>query len=452
MVQRVINNPHANAPLIVPTLVVRNTPKLTLDDNIRTNAARDLPWLNVRDAHSIPAVIVGGGPSLADHVDDIRAAQQAGATVYALNAASLWLNRRGIVPDYQVVVDAQASCLAFVDTGARGHLFASQVHPSVMDAVPNPIVWHLGGEGVEDLFPAERVRRGGYSLVGGGAAVGTCAACLAFILGHRTLDFYGVDSSNRDGATHAYGQAMNAFIPNVEVEWAGKTFSSSVAMKAQAEWFMILGRQIESAGASVRLHGDGLLPTMWNTPPEHLTERDKYRIMWQSDQYRAYSPGEVIVDSFIDLVRPDDLVIDFGCGTGRAALRMAERGIPVFCIDFADNCRDDAAIPLPFLEWDLTKPCHLRAPYGYCTDVLEHIPPDQVETVVSNIMASARTVFFQISTVPDAFGALINQRLHLTVEPHEWWAQTFARLGFAVTWQSDLGAQSQFVVKRGSHA
>jgi hypothetical protein len=78
---------------------------------------------------------------------------------------------------------------------------------------------------------------------------------------------------------------------------------------------------------------------------------------------------------------------------------------------------------------------------------MEHIPPDQVETVIRNIMTSAGTVFFQIATVPDKFGAVIGQRLHLTVKPHEWWAELFIRLGFAVAWQADNGTQSQFVIK-----
>jgi hypothetical protein len=62
---------------------------------------------------------------------------------------------------------------------------------------------------------------------------------------------------------------------------------------------------------------------------------------------------------------------------------------------------------LPFLEWDLSLPCPLRAPYGYCCDVMEHIPPDQVDAVLSNIKDSAETVVFRIEYEPDVMGKLI---------------------------------------------
>lgn len=451
VVQQVVNNPHAHAPLIIPTLVVRNTPQRRLDDNVRANAARDdLTWLSLVEPHDGVAVIVGGGPSAADHVDDIRAQQQAGATIYALNAASLWLNRRGIVPDYQIIVDAQPTSIEFVDHAAKGHLFGSQVCPSVMSAVRDPIVWHLGSETVESLFPPERVKRGGYTLVGGGAAVGTSAICIAFVMGYRRIDCYGLDSSNRGEETHAYGQPLNKLIPAVDVQWAGKTYRSSVAMKAHAEWFAIIGRKMQAEGCALSVHGDGLLPAMWNTPAADLTERDVYRLLWQSDVYRQYSPGAELVDMFCEAMKPDSMVIDFGCGTGRAALELSRRGVPVFCVDFADNCRDDDAMPLPFLEWDLTQPCHLRAEFGLCTDVMEHIAPDDVDAVITNIMASARQVLFSVSTVDDALGAMVGRALHLTVKPAQWWIDRFTALGHTVAGTIVLPDRVHISVTRGS--
>jgi hypothetical protein len=176
--------------------------------------------------------------------------------------------------------------------------------------------------------------------------------------------------------------------------------------------------------------------------------------MWSVAGYRQFSPGEEAAQTFLDVVKPDGLVIDFGSGTGRGALAISKAGHDVFMLDFASNCRDNETLHLPFLEHDLTEPCALRAPYGYCTDVMEHIPPAQVDLVIRNIMGSAETVFFQVATVPDNFGAVINQRLHLTVEEHAWWLETFQRLGYRVTFDRDIGQQSQFVVKRednGSH-
>jgi hypothetical protein len=61
-------------------------------------------------------------------------------------------------------------------------------------------------------------------------------------------------------------------------------------------------------------------------------------------------------------------------------------------------------------------------------------------------MASAETVFFQIATAPDMLGALINQRLHLTVKPLAWWWELFGRLGYAVTWTRETADYAILVV------
>jgi hypothetical protein len=58
-------------------------------------------------------------------------------------------------------------------------------------------------------------------------------------------------------------------------------------------------------------------------------------------------------------------------------------------VDFADNCLDEDIRPmletqahaLRFVEHDLTEPLTQSATYGFCTDVLEHIPTEDVDKV-----------------------------------------------------------------------
>ena len=85
---------------------------------------------------------------------------------------------------------------------------------------------------------------------------------------------------------------------------------------------------------------------------------------------------------------------------------------------------------------------------GFCTDVMEHIPPDDVETVLRNIMASTPRAFFQISTVEDVFGKTIGQPLHLSVHPHAWWMDTFRGLGLRVPFDQEGPISSCFMVVR----
>lgn len=448
IVHKYVQNPDASAPLIIPLAVIQNTADEELEANIRANSARpDLRWVAEQKAHDRPAVMVGGGPSAADYIDDIRERKAQGAFVFAMNAASGWLQRHGIRPDAQVICDAKAETASLVDPYAEAHYFASQVNEATMRAVARPWLWHLGGDAIEAFFPPARKARGGYVLLGGGASVGNSALCLAYALGFRELHLFGYDSSHRDGESHAYRQAMNDWIPTIEVEWAGRTFVSSVAMKAQAEKFQLTARQLQQLGCTLHVHGDGLLPHMWTAPAENLTERDKYRLMWQYDTYRAVAPGEHCVDAFEAIAKPDGLIIDFGCGTGRAALELHRRGYRVLLIDFADNCRDQEALGLPFIEADLTRPCPARGTVGFCTDVMEHIPPADVDTVLENIFAAVPRAFFQISTVDDVCGDLIGAPLHLSVHPHAWWRERMTRFG-RVLEEAEHPEASIFFVER----
>lgn len=448
--QMQVKNPHATMPLVIPVLVLCNTSDEDLHRNIAWNSALDLDWVAFKGQHEGVAVLVGGGPSVAEHLDDIRALQAAGAIVFAMNGASVYLRQNDIVPDYQVIADAKAETSTLIDPHANGHLVSSQVNQATMEALLEhgcrPTLWHLGIEDMESLFPERRRRRGGYALIGGGASVGNSAACLAYALGYRTMHCFGYDSSHRGDDSHAYDQPMNRFIPTLDVEWAGETYKVSVAMKAQAEKFQITAQLLEQMGCAVMVHGDGLLPAMFNTPATDLSERDKYRLMWQFDGYRQFSPGEAVVSTFLDVAKPQGLIADFGCGTGKASMALHKAGFDVFLIDFADNCRDDEARDLPFLEWDLSLPIPVRAPFGLCTDVMEHIPTDDVHTVVRNIMNSASKVFFQISTVVDAFGDVIGQRLHRTVKPHDWWTDMFQSLDLEIIWQDEKDNASCFFV------
>ncbi len=455
IVQMDYQNPHASMPLRLPVMVVCNTSDEDLERNVRANSAAIRTWVAMVEPHDRVAVLVGGGPSAADFLDDIAAHQANGAAVFAMNGASRWLRERaGIRANYQVISDAKPETATLVDPRARQHLFASQVHPDTMDAVPYPILWHLGMEGMEDWFPPERVKAGGYALIGGGATVGNSAICLAWAMGYRTFHLYGYDSCHRDGVSHAYDQPMNAFIPCATVEWAGRSFYASVAMKAQAEKFQITAQQLKRQGSTLHVHGDGLLQAMWSTPAANLGERDRYRLLWQSEAYREHSPGELSAGRFLATVQPPagSVIIDFGCGTGRAGIVFAKAGMQPVLVDFVDNCRDDEALGLDFIEWDLTRPCPLRAPFGYCTDVMEHIPTEDVATVVRNVMEAAPLVWFQISTVQDVFGDMIGARLHNTVQQHEWWNQVFSALGFAVRWAESQPHQSTFLVERDSTA
>jgi len=179
-----------------------------------------------------------------------------------------------------------------------------------------------------------------------------------------------------------------------------------------------------------------------------VQEQAKYEAMWAHDAYRVVAPGAWAVPKFLEVANPrkGQTVRDLGCGTGRGGAALADAGLKVTQYDFAVNCRD-TGIDLPFVQHDLTKAVPGDpTDYGYCTDVLEHIPTDDVPAVLRNVCTSARRVFLQISCVPDHMGGLIGEQLHLTVQPHDWWKEQLEAFECRILWSEDKGTECSFYV------
>jgi hypothetical protein len=175
---------------------------------------------------------------------------------------------------------------------------------------------------------------------------------------------------------------------------------------------------------------------------EIARERDKYRRMWRLTDYRRWSPGEHCATRAIArlAMKPGDSVTDFGCGTGRACAVFQRHGLTVHAIDHAENCLDpEIRVPLEIAcLWELS-PAPATT-YGFCADVMEHIPPGRIDAVLAAIAARVRrAAFFRISTVPDGCGKLIGERLHLTVEPAAWWVERVGRVFEVAHWRAEAG-------------
>jgi len=183
----------------------------------------------------------------------------------------------------------------------------------------------------------------------------------------------------------------------------------------------------------------------------------KYGELWKHPEYRAVAPGEELAQVFLAQARPKPGadVIDFGCGTGRGALMLVLLGrVRVTMVDFVRNCLDPElqealttqADVLRFVKHDLEQPFRIAAEYGFCTDLMEHIPAARVDQTLANILASAQHCFFSIATVEDRCGALIDAPLHLTVRPYHWWLTKLASLGCIVHWSQETAERALFYV------
>lgn len=438
-------NPEATQDLVIPVTLTCNTTDEMLISNIKANSTVDKEWLGIEPEHKQKAIMVGSGPSLKDHIEQIRQLVEAGNhTVFAMNGSAKFLMDHGIMPFYQVIVDAREQTADLIEPRAWKHLFASQVHPKCFEIVPDAILWHQEIGNIVDVLP-EYHRD--YALIGGASAVGNSALCIAYTLGYRSLICFGYDSSHRGVEGHAFDQPMNAEEPLTTVRFQGKEYLCSYTMKSQAHKFQYTAKELQACGCEIQVIGDGLLPAIWNSPKS--SEKSKYEKMWGIEQYRSVSPGQAVAETFIEVVRPQKgvRIADFGCGTGRGGLAISQLlDCDITMVDFTTNCRDPEAEHFRFVEADLTNPIPVMVKHGYCCDVLEHIHPDDINAVLDNVLSSCHDCFFQISTVPDIMGAEIGEQLHLTVQPHDWWKTQLSRHG-EVLWEKQEDIASLFHVR-----
>jgi hypothetical protein len=203
-------------------------------------------------------MILGGGPSLAMFEDEIKTKRAAGHKLVTLNGAYNWALEHGLTPSATIVVDARPFNKRFVTPVIEDcrYLIASQVHPSVLEGLPEDrtFLWHSGGDLIKEDLDAR------YDLwwtIPGGTTVLLRAIPMLRMLGFRTFHLYGCDSCLMDGEHHAYAQPENDSTA-IAVTAAGRTFWCHPWMFAQAESFMDL---IRAMGEDIELQvaGDGLL-------------------------------------------------------------------------------------------------------------------------------------------------------------------------------------------------
>jgi hypothetical protein len=171
-------------------------------------------------------------------------------------------------------------------------------------------------------------------------------------------------------------------------------------------------------------------------------EKAKYEKVWELPAYATHSPGLRHIKDALQWMKPEQgaSITDWGSGSGQASDRLHELGFNVRMVDIAANSykgKNDIPLVIATL-WDL--PDMPPTDYGFCADVMEHLPPEHIDAAIEGIKArTTKAVYFQIALFHDTTFTNAGP-LHLSVFPPEWWESKMKQYFDSVEHKSLAGA------------
>ena len=294
-------------------MVECNTDSETILGNIRHALALNKGIVNQpSEAHKGHAVIVGGGPSVKNFVDDLRQRQAHGQTVIALNNSWEWCEKNYIPVSYHVMVDAREENEDFIPKSQAIHkLYATQCHPNVTrraDCLWNALVMGLVPffDKTHDMF-----------WIGAGTTVGVRSIYLMYAMGYREFHCYGFDSCYEGENGHAYEQTLNAGEKIIDVTVCDRKFRAAPWMVTQMHDFLECVEHMTAIGCVFTIHGDGML--------QHACRNGL-------DVSAAEKRAQAVLSRIADVKNP--VGVEVGVFTGEMSRRLLARDdLTLFMVD-----------------------------------------------------------------------------------------------------------------------
>lgn len=417
------------------------------DDQIR-HACRAVTerFVPVKEPRTDPVAIVGYGPSLRETWEKIRDYRY----IVTCSGSHRFLIDRGIIPTWHVEVDPRDHKIALLGDPHPDveYLTASTCHPRYFQHLSGFKVrlWHIfdATEEGRRLLPA------GEWLVTGGCDAGLRAMTMASLLGFRDLHVFGLDGcAVAEGAERHAGEHPNGKQKYKPCEYGGRTYWTTPGMLEAARQ---VGHELNQMPAvKATFHGDGLIQAMMaDYVPAPNPAADVVAVLKPeliSAHYREQNAqlhrenmlygvgGDRHADVVLTLIQKLNTrsVLDYGCGKGLLGRALAQKNIPIWEYDPAIPGKDESPRPADLVV---------------CTDVLEHIEPENLHAVLGDLQRVVRKVgYFTIHTGPAQKTLPDGRNTHLIQQGHEWWDRTLSQF-FQVGKIAPMGAELHVVVGR----
>lgn len=152
----------------------------------------------------------------------------------------------------------------------------------------------------------------------------------------------------------------------------------------------------------------------------NYSEVRKYQTCYQDHAYRMGKRRLQRMKKDIDTIPAGATLLDVGCGRGETVYYALEQKILASGIDIVPELSgvyvETASIAkIPFETVD----------YVTCYDMLEHLPPEEVDQGLDELFRVAKKTLFL--TVSGNEAEKDGETLHLSVHDDEWWHQQFAK-------------------------
>lgn len=247
--------------------IVNHVPAEIVRDYIRRNATLDIPVLGPGAVNDATLYVVGGGPSVARHLDELRNAK---GVVVTVNGCHDYLLREGVNVAACMLVDSAEDLVDLVTDPRPGivYLIGSQCHPRAFEKLKGyrVVLWHALDSktwtpDLMALIPSDCI-----GIYGGSTAVLRWLH-VGHAMGFRKFRIYGLDSSfEDDDAYHAYPGKLDQSpqCPATVTTASGetKTFRTNVGLVMQARNYLDIIKEPWASDCTFEVIGDGFLPTI----------------------------------------------------------------------------------------------------------------------------------------------------------------------------------------------
>lgn len=251
-------------------LIVK-TKNCVSDPNILANIHYSMTlmqnWLMECEPHQKTAVFCSGGPSLKNHIEEIRElSQRPDHIIVCVKHAQDILLEEGIVPWGCILLDPRAHVQDFIQNPHPQvrYLAASMVHPTTVDRLieKSAILWGYHAMVGAGELEVVRQRGGKHFLISGGCSSAMRGVAVLRVLGFRRFKLYAYDLCflEKPDMTQLTDKGEPKYL---EVEINGRKFWTDAEKVAQFQDFQQI--LVQGTDMEIEVCGDGMVAHSWQT-------------------------------------------------------------------------------------------------------------------------------------------------------------------------------------------